>query len=214
LFLLERFVDRAAPRLVIFALECGGRRDLEVFDEFMHRLLEAGRAARREFDRDRLVRLGEIVDVDPVGRAGARSRVLRQHGLDRLLHADAVRADDEEVEALLVDFRAKPHRLEGARLPDQPVDRLQLRGRGEGQAREIASAIQLIRRQGPNARAGDSERVVHYHPSSFGAAFRRTVAASLTRVKAAAANRRSFFPFALLYKTFARRIAALWGISA
>ena len=100
LLLLKRFVDGAAPRLIVFALEGGGRRDLEVFDQLVHRLLEAGRAPRREFDGDRPVRFGEIVDVDPVGGAGPRSRVLRQHGLDRLLHADAGRADDEEVEAL------------------------------------------------------------------------------------------------------------------
>jgi hypothetical protein len=71
---LEGFVDRAAPRLVVFTLEGGRRGGLQVLDQLAHRLLERGRAARRELDRDRPVGLGEVVDIDPVGRARALGR--------------------------------------------------------------------------------------------------------------------------------------------
>ena len=190
LLLLERLVDRTTARLVVFALERGGGGDLEVFDELAHRLAEAGRAPRRHFDGDRPVRLGEIVDVDPVGRARPRSRVLGEHASDGLLHADAVRADDEEVEALLVDFRADADRLERARLPDQAVDRLQFRGRSEGEERRGRRRDTIDWRARPGARAGDHERVVHLPSLLVWRSVARTGAASLTGVKASAANRR------------------------
>src|SRR5271166_4936850 len=43
--LLERFVDGAAPRLVVLALERRRGRALQVLDQLVHRVLEAGCAA-------------------------------------------------------------------------------------------------------------------------------------------------------------------------
>ena len=163
LLLLERFVDGAAPRLVVLALERRRGRALQVLDQLVHRVLEAGRAARRELDRDRPVGLDEIVDIDPVGRPGARSRFLGQHGLDGVSHPDARPADDEEVEARLVDLRAEFHRLERARLPDHPVDRLELSGGHEGQARKVAGSVQLVGGKRPN-RAFGSSKLAHRAP--------------------------------------------------
>src|SRR5208282_3223868 len=46
LLLLERFIDSAAPRLVVLALESRRGRALQVLDQLVHSVLEAGRAPR------------------------------------------------------------------------------------------------------------------------------------------------------------------------
>ena len=81
-------------------------------------------------------------------------------------------ADDEEVEALLVDLGAEADRFDGARLADQPVDRRQLGGGGEAEARRIAAAIELLGRQGRQVRAGGRGWLDHVSPSlpAFGVA--------------------------------------------
>ena len=98
---------------------------LEIVDKLVHRIVEFSRTAGRQLDGDRSVRIGEIVDIDPVGRTGLAPRLFGQDGLDGILHAGAVRADDKEIEAGLADLRSEADRFEGARLTDKPVDRLQ-----------------------------------------------------------------------------------------
>ena len=147
--------------LIVFALERRRRRALEALDQLVHRLLEAGRAAGRELDRDRPVRLGEIVDIDPVRRARPGGRRLGEHGLDHLSHADAGPADHKQVESRPVDLRAELNRLERARLPDEPIDWRELRGGGEGEIGQIAGAIELAGGQGAD-RAPRCSNLVHH----------------------------------------------------
>jgi len=118
-----------------------------------------------ELDRDRPVGLCEIVNIDPVGRTGARSRFLGQHGLDCVPHPDARPADDEKVEARLVDLRAEFQSLERACLPNHPVDRLEFSSGTEGQARKVAGSVQLVGGKRPN-RAFGSSSLAHRAPSA------------------------------------------------
>ena len=164
LLLLELFVDGAATRLVVLALERRRGRGLQILDKLVHCFLEAGRAPRGEFDRDRPVGLHEIIDVDPIGRSWARSCFLSQHFLDGIPHPNARPSDDEEVEARIVDLRAELHRLERTRLPDHPIDRVELSGGCEGQARKVAGSVQLISGKRPN-RAFCSPKLAHLAPS-------------------------------------------------
>ena len=120
------FVDGGLAPLIILALEHRGQSRFEIVDQFVHRVVKIARAARRKFDGDRLVRIGEIIDIDPVGRAGLCRRLSGQHGLDGVLHAGAVGTDHKQVEAGLADLHSKPDRFDSAGLADKPVDRLQL----------------------------------------------------------------------------------------
>ena len=135
LLFLERLVDGAAPGLIVLALEDRGQSGLEIVDQLMHRVVKGACTTGRQLDGDRPFGIDEIVDIDPVGRARPCARLFGQHGLDRVLHAGAVGADDKQIEAGLADLGAKPDRFERARLADQAVDRLQLRRRRELQFR-------------------------------------------------------------------------------
>lgn len=68
LFLLELFVQRLALRPVILAVDGGGNGFAQFGDQLFHRTPERHRAARRQLQRQRPVGLGDIVDIDPVGR--------------------------------------------------------------------------------------------------------------------------------------------------
>ena len=70
-----------------------------------------------------------------------------QERLDRLLHARAARADDEQVETRLFDPGAKPDRSMRPLLPNQPVDRLDVRRRLERHGGEIGRPIQALDRE-------------------------------------------------------------------
>jgi hypothetical protein len=72
---------------------------------------------------------------------------LRKNGLDTGLHAGAIGADNEQVEARLVDLRPESDRFEGALLPDEPIDRLERCRRRELQAGWIGRAVESINGQ-------------------------------------------------------------------
>ena len=69
LFLLEALVDGAAPRLIILALKYRRQRGGKVIDQLVHRVVEDAGAPGRQLDGNGPVRIGEIIDIDPVGRA-------------------------------------------------------------------------------------------------------------------------------------------------
>ena len=147
LFGLERLIDHTPPRLVIFALKHRRQRRLQIVDQRMHRIAKLHGAAGEKADADRLVRFREVVDIDPIGGARLGWRLLLQERLDRLLHARAARADDEHVETRLFDPGAKPDRSMRPPLPNQPVDRLDIRRRLERHGGEIGRPIQALDRE-------------------------------------------------------------------
>jgi hypothetical protein len=144
----RRFFDGDAAALVVVAFEHRGDGGLQVVDQPAHRFLESGRAPAGERDRDRLVRLREIVDVDPVGGRRALAGLALQQFADRALHARARRADGEHVEPARADARAERERLAGPALADQPVDRFEVRGRLEPELREVGAPVEPFGGQG------------------------------------------------------------------
>jgi len=66
--LFELLIDYVSPRPVVVAFE--GRRQCgaQLFDEPFHRLAQPGAASRRQLQAARLLRVGKVVDVAPVGR--------------------------------------------------------------------------------------------------------------------------------------------------
>ena len=131
LFFLERLVDSAAARLIVLALENRWQRGLKIIDQLVHRVVKRACTAGRKLDGDRALGINEIVDINPIGRARLRAHLFGQDGLDRVLHAGAVGADDKKIETVFADLGAKPDRFERARLANQAIDRLQFRRRRE-----------------------------------------------------------------------------------
>ena len=109
-------------RLIILALERRRQSGFEIIDQLVHRAMKIACTSCRKFNGNWFVCIGEIVDIDPVGRAGLFRRFFRQHVLDGVLHAGSVGTDHKEVESGLVNLRSEPDRFEGAGLADEPVD--------------------------------------------------------------------------------------------
>ena len=84
---LKGLVNRFPSRLVVFALEHGWQCCFEIVHQLTHCAPEFQRAPGRKLDRNRLVRFAEIIDIDPVGRAGHFLRCLPQDAPHGLLHA-------------------------------------------------------------------------------------------------------------------------------
>ena len=161
LLVLEGLINGAATGLVVLALEYRRQRRIEVVNQLVHCLLKSAGAARGKFDGDRLVGIDEIIDIDPIRRARLRRRLFGQHGLDRVLHTRAMRADDEQVEAGLINTCTEADSLEGALLSDQTVDRFKLRGRRESQIGEVGCPVKRVCRKRSCDLAGSCIGVTH-----------------------------------------------------
>ena len=156
----ELFLDRAAPRLIFFALENRRKRVAQLVDRPDHALDEGAGAARRQAERERPVRCLEIVDVHPVGRR----RLILDLALEVLADGGGLagrgRAQHEDVEVVARHVGAELDRLERALLPDQSTRGLKL-GRGlEAEGRGIDTAPEVCNRQRRVRRGGDEPRCV------------------------------------------------------
>jgi hypothetical protein len=149
----EGLVDRAPTRLVVLALERGGQRRAEIADQFGDGGAELRAAPRRQAQRARLVRLGEVVDVDPVVRRRLAVRLLLQQGAHRAVDTGTRGADHEQVEPGRLHARAETQRIERACLPDRLVVRRCLGGGSKRQRCRVDAARQLVDVQG-----GDGHR--------------------------------------------------------
>ena len=140
-------VDRITARMVIRAFEGSRQSEFQVLDEIVHPVAEHDRAPGRQPDGDGTMREREIIDVDPV--EGHRTRMLRlaQQGFHRLLHPRPFRAGDEDVESGGVDFGSEPQRVAGTRLPDESIERREVRRRLKFQSAEIGPPVKAGRRQ-------------------------------------------------------------------
>ena len=110
----------------------------------MHAVAEFARTSGRQLDGNRFVRIGEIVDVDPIGRPPPLAGSLLKNLLDRALGAHAARPDDEQVEARLADAGSELDRVESALLTDKAVRRLDVGCRLERKRRQIGRAIEPL----------------------------------------------------------------------
>ena len=146
--------DGATALLVVLALERSGQRGLQVVDQSVQRLVQRRRAARRQSDRHRPMRRGEVVDIHPVGWLRASGRGVFQQGTHRPLDVRADRADGEDVEATHRHVGAEADRLMRTRLVGELVQWRQFPRRLEVQRRDIGLPVQPVRRERRNGRAG------------------------------------------------------------
>jgi len=61
----------------------------------VHAVAEFARAARRQLDGYGLVRIDEIIDVDPIGRLSPLAGSVLKNALDRALRTHTAWPDDE-----------------------------------------------------------------------------------------------------------------------
>ena len=99
----------------------------------------------RQADHVRLVRLGEVVDVDPVGRRGPGRREPSEKVVDGELASRTGRASHEEVVARRADLQAERDSVDRAKLPDRPLKREHVGG-GQGQLSLVNAVPQLLGR--------------------------------------------------------------------
>ena len=146
-FLVLR-LQRLVARTVFIGLEGGRDRFAQVGDQPLHVAAQRHSLARRQPDGARLVRFGEIVDVDPVrGQrlgGGGRLEMAPHHGV----LAGAGRAQRIHVVAVAANADAEAHRLDRAVLAQAVLDPGQLVGGAEVELFGIARAVQPVRGKG------------------------------------------------------------------
>jgi len=115
----------ASPR-VLLAFEGARNLPLHRLEKRRHGRRQSPALAGRYREGARAVRLGEVVDVDPVRRRRLPRREGAHGRQDSALAPGARRTGGVEVEAARADLERKRDRLGRARLPDRRVDRCDL----------------------------------------------------------------------------------------
>src|SRR6266566_8167158 len=105
-----------AVALIVLTLESARGVSLGRLQKAIEISGEFAPPALRQADHVRLVRLGEVVDVDPVGRREPSEKVV-----DGELASRTGRASHEEVVARRADLQAERDSVDRAKLPDRPL---------------------------------------------------------------------------------------------
>jgi len=125
----------------------GGARDVSLGR--LKKAIEVGGESApptlRQADHIPPVRLGEVVDVDPVGRCGPARSELAQNVMNGAFAARSGRAGDEEVVTGRVDLQAECDRVDCAGLPDCTL-KWGHAGGARGQLSGVDAAPELFRR--------------------------------------------------------------------
>ena len=147
LAVLELLLDDFAARAIILALEGGGEGHAQLADQPLHREAQRDRAAGRQLDAAGPVRIGEVVDIAPVGRRGLLCCLGGKHLAHQGVPAGPRRAEGEDVEALVPHGDAEAEGIDRPFLADQPVECGEFVGGGEFQLVRRAAASQEWSRQ-------------------------------------------------------------------
>ena len=118
--LFELLLDDIEPRPVVVAFEGRRQRSAQFLDEPPHRFAEPGGAPRRELQAARLLRVGKVVDIAPVGRRRHAICPLPQQLFDNRMFADAAGPESIDVVALASHANSELHRLDRAILANRP----------------------------------------------------------------------------------------------
>ena len=151
--LLEGRLDRLPAVAVLLGLEGGGDGRPQLAVQLGDPVPEAPALAGRERENPRTPRVGEVVDVAPVGRDGLRCGAGEEHLADEGVLADALRAHRVEVEPRLADLHAERQGLDRAVLPDDLVEGREVRRGGEGERGRVGAAGEPVRGEGCNHRS-------------------------------------------------------------
>ncbi len=146
--LLDTFFDDALAVAVLVAFE--RRRDgaAKLLDQAFHIGAQRPPLPRRQAERARPVRLGEVVDVTPVAGDGLFGGVPFERADYHARLTGALRSQREKVVALVAHADGEGERLDGAILADHALEGLEL-GRGvERESGGVTGREQLFGRKG------------------------------------------------------------------
>ena len=138
----ELLVDNLTPRAVIIPLKGGGQRRAQLLDEPLHRHFELDAAPGRQRQAAWFLRVGEIVDVAPVGRRRFALCVAAQQLVDQRLAPGAAGAERKDIVPLAAHANGKPHCLDGSLLTDQPRHVGQFGAQIEWQILGVTASVQ------------------------------------------------------------------------
>ena len=141
--LLDAGDDRVASADEVFRIQCLDYTHFRLFDEEAHRLGEVVALAGGQLDDPRLVRLQEVVHVDPFAGWRPAGGVQLQILLNRRRPTGARFTRDADVEALALDRQPKTDRLNCAVLADEADVRRHLRRRLEAERGGVHPGAQL-----------------------------------------------------------------------
>src|SRR5262245_28055342 len=97
---LEFLFDALTVSPVFVSLERRRQSSAQFLDEALHRRGEAGTSAGRQAQPAGFLRIGEIVDIAPVGRGRLALRLFAQQHLNVAMPAGAARSQGVDVVAL------------------------------------------------------------------------------------------------------------------
>jgi hypothetical protein len=121
--MFELLIDDLTPLTVVIALESGGQRGTQLQHETLHRIAQRHSATGGQFQAVRTPRIGEIIDVAPIGRR----RFVGGATFEKLLHerafAAATRPKGEYVETRPADGDAEFDRFDRSFLPNETGQR-------------------------------------------------------------------------------------------
>jgi hypothetical protein len=126
---IQRVVEALMAIAIAVALERLRELPAGVAHERGGALAELRAAPRRQYEGARALRGGKVVDVSDVGWCGSRGRGAAQEGLGDAAPAGPGGTGDEHVAIEALAIERERERGDGARLPDDLVERLDL-GRG------------------------------------------------------------------------------------
>ena len=139
---LELLLDGMLAGEIVLAFERRGDGRAQVLDQALHVAAQRDPATGRQAQRARLVRLGEIVDVAPVGRGRLARGLLLDIAPDQRHLAGARGPEGEQVVSVPPDPDAEADRFHCAVLADRIVERLEVVGGGEVEPVRIAGSAE------------------------------------------------------------------------
>lgn len=139
----ELSFDLRGARPVLVALEQRRYRVLQLLHELLHVVAQPRSVPRRQRHRDRPVRLGEVVEVDPVGRDARGRRARGEECVHERALAAPRRPHHEEVVAVALHVHGEPYRVGRASLREQRRQCVGARGPGREQC-WIAVMVELL----------------------------------------------------------------------
>ena len=145
--LLQLLIERLAADPVFVALKGCGQRRTQLLDQPLHRGGERSASARQQRQAARLLRIGKIVDVAPVGRRRRMARLGSQQILDHVVAAGTAHAKGVDVVALPPHPEREADRLGRPLLADESGRFLELAAQRKRQFCRIATAIEPLSRQ-------------------------------------------------------------------
>ena len=158
----ELLLEELLPRPVVVAVEEGGDGGTQLLDEVQQVLAQERGASRRQAQRAGPARVGELVDVSPVGGRLLRGGAPLEERAHEAVLAHARGAEGVEVVAVAADAYREADRLLRALLPDDAGHVGEVGGRAEGEGGGVRPAAEGAGGQGGKISHGRLRTCVFY----------------------------------------------------